>query len=604
MNTTKALSSKEFKSLMGTLFLGALNDNLFKTIVSLLVLSRYVNEADGTLFLSLTAGLFALPYILFSGIAGFLSDTFSKTKIIRYLKLFEFLIMILAFFSFINENPFGLLASVFLMGLQSALFSPAKYGILPEMLSKEDLSKGNGYTEFFTFLAIIAGTACAGLVLSIELANPGIVSLGVAILGVLFSLGVGSHVPSLVQGNSFSINPFGPNVARLKEISKDRGLYLCVIGSAFFFFVGTLFQLNILVFAKQTLEVSEVLTSVLLASLAIGIGTGSIIAGKTSEGKVEIGLIPLGGLGLCILSLLISLTSFSYSISLFLVFFLGMSGGLFIVPINAYLQANSPRDKLGSYLAASNFLTFVGIVVSSFLYWILADLAHASPSMIFLLMGICSLFVAIYLIKLLPEMMARCLNWILLHIFYRIKKIDTHHIPKTGGALIVSNHVSFIDAQLILAATERPVRFIMFRAIYENPLIKPIAKINKAIPISGSDGKEEIEKTLKFAADLIAQGELVGIFAEGKITRTGELNEFRPGMETIMSHVNAPIIPVCLKGVWGSIFSFERGKVFLKLPKKIPYPLSVRFCAPLPASTNAKMVEEIIAAFYKEENTK
>jgi acyl-[acyl-carrier-protein]-phospholipid O-acyltransferase/long-chain-fatty-acid--[acyl-carrier-protein] ligase len=599
-NQTKPLSSKEFKSLMGTLFLGALNDNLFKTIVSLLVLSRYVNEADGTLFLSLTAGLFALPYILFSGIAGFLSDAFSKTKIIRSLKLFEFLVMVLAFFSFINENPFGLLASVFLMGLQSALFSPAKYGILPEMLSKEDLSKGNGYTEFFTFLAIITGTACAGLVLSIELANPGIVSLAVAILGIIFSLGVGSHVPSLVQGNSFSINPVGPNVSRLKEISKDRGLYLCIIGSAFFFFVGTLFQLNILVFAKQTLEVGEVLTSILLASLAIGIGTGSIIAGKTSEGKVEIGLIPLGGLGLCILSLLISLTSFSYSISLFLVFFLGMSGGLFIVPINAYLQANSPRDKLGSYLAASNFLTFVGIVVSSFLYWILADLIHASPPMIFLLMGIGSLFVAIYLIKLLPEMMARCLNWMLLHIFYRIKKIDTHYTPKTGGALIVSNHVSFIDAQLILAAMERPVRFIMFRAIYENPLIKPLAKINKAIPISGSDGKEEIEKTLKYAAELIAQGELVGIFAEGKITRTGELNEFRPGMETIMSHVDAPIIPVCLKGVWGSIFSFEREKVFFKWPKKIPYPLSVQFGNPLEGSTKASEVKEIIAEMYRD----
>jgi acyl-[acyl-carrier-protein]-phospholipid O-acyltransferase / long-chain-fatty-acid--[acyl-carrier-protein] ligase len=368
-------------------------------------------------------------------------------------------------------------------------------------------------------------------------------------------------------------------------------------------FIGALFQLNILVFAKEVLNASEVQTSILLAALAIGIGVGSIIAGKTSEGKVEIGLIPIGGIGLCALSLSIGFITFSYYLSLLTVFFLGMSGGFFIVPINSYLQMHSPRESLGKYLAATNFLTFSGIVLSALLFWILRDAVLLSPSRIFLLMGICSIFVAIYLVRLLPEMMARCLNWMLLHFFYRIKRIDFHHVPENGGALLVANHVSFIDAQLILAALDRPVRFIMFRPIYEHPLIKPIAKINKAIPISGADGREQIEETLKYAASLIAQGELVGIFAEGKISRTGEIDEFRPGMETIMSHVDAPVIPICLHGVWGSIFSFSDGRVFFKKPKKIPYPLTIQCGEPLPHTVKASEVREKIKAMYQSDGT-
>lgn len=600
---SSALKSKTFKALLVTSFLGAFNDNLFRTIVSLLVLSSFVNKADGSLYLSLTAGLFATPYILFSGLAGYMADLYSKMNIIRLLKVFELFVMIFAFVAFIYESTLGLLVSVFLMGLQSALYSPSKYGMLPELLGEDELSKGNGYIEFITFFAIICGTACAGLSLELDLSNPGTIPVLVALLGIVTSFGI-QHEKRISCIVPWTFNPVTPHLVQFREIVKDKGIFLCVLGSAYFFFIGTLFQLNILLFSKETLGVGEVATSVLLAALAVGIGMGSVVAGKTSEGKVETGLIPIGGIGLCILSLLIGSLSFSYYLILSFVFFLGMSGGFFIVPVNSYIQMHSPSESLGKYLAASNFLTFSGIVLASLLYWFMKDLLALSSGQIFFYMGVFSIFVAIYLVRLLPEMMVRCLNWILLQIFYRITRIGFHHIPKKGGALIVANHASFIDAQLILAAIDRPVRFIMFRPIYEHPLINPIAKLNKAIPISGADGREKIEKTLKYAASLIEEGELVGIFAEGKITRTGDINEFRPGMESIMSYVDAPVIPLCLHGVWGSIFSFSDGKVFFKKPKKIPYPLTVVCCPPHSSKVKADEVRKVIIDTFETLNPK
>lgn len=590
-------ASSQFKCLMATLFLGAFNDNLFKTIVSLLVLSHFVSEEHGILFLSLTAGLFALPYILFSAIAGFFADRYSKTTVMKLLKLLEAAVMTLALVAFWLESSVGLMVAVFLMGAQSALFSPAKYGSLPEMLPPTELARGNGYTEFYTFLAIISGTAIAGFTLQISGLNPGVIPLVIAALGVLTALRIGDQ-PVANPERHFTADPIGPHLRRIKEITLDRGLYLSVLGAVYFYFIGTTFQLNILVFAKQTLVVGEVATSLLLAALAIGIGTGSLIAGRASEGKVELGLVPIGGVGLCIFTLFLPVAAVNYYITAATVLLLGLSGGVFIVPIHSYLQANSPADKLGGYLAASNFFIFIGIVLASALYWVAVDIVNLSPSSVFVGMGIVSFFAAIYLVRLNPEMLARCINWILLHLFYKITIKGAHHIPPSGGALLVSNHVSYIDAQLILAALHRPVRFIMYRPIYEHWLIHPVAKLNQAIPIAGGDGKDQIAETLKSAAKLIEQGELVGIFAEGKITRNGEIEEFRTGLETIMSHVEAPIIPVCLKGVWGSIFSYEGGGPIFKLPKRIPYPLEIEFGAPLPGETKATAVREVIAAMH------
>lgn len=590
---TATCGSKTYILLIATQFLGAFNDNVFKTVVSLLVLTKLTSDSGGILYLSLTAALFFLPYIFFSALAGYLADKYSKSGIVKATKALEVVVMSIALISFNANSTTGLLISVFLMGMQSALFSPAKYGILPEMLKIKELSKANGFLEFSTFIAIIFGTAVAGFITSNKELNPGYITLGIAFLGFITSFGV-NKLPAAGSDKPFQINPFSSNIKTLKIIKQSTPLWLSVLGIAFFWSFGALFQLNILLFSKQQLALSDLQTSLLLATLGLGIGVGSIFAGRASEGKVELGLVPIGSLFLVICNILLSIVSGYLPLVYLTVLFLGLGAGFFIVPVQTYLQEFSPKEVRGSYIAASNFFSFLSMLLITFFFWLTTDYLQFTPGFLFFLMGILTIGVTIYLMRLMPEALTRCVNWLSIHAFYRIKTHGRENIPETGGALIVANHVTNVDAMLLLASLPRAVRFIMYRPIYNSPVINPIAKIMKVIPISPEDGRESIEATLKYAADLIKQGELVGIFGEGALTRTGEMKEFRTGMETIMSHVDAPIIPVYLKGLWGSIFSHEGGKVFWKMPKKIPYPVEVFFGEPMSGKSSAKEVEAVV----------
>ncbi|HMO17800.1 MAG TPA: MFS transporter [Oligoflexia bacterium] len=599
--TTPSDSSKEFTdcksrtflSLIFTQFLGAFNDNIFKTIVSLLVLESMAAQDGKIIYLSLTAALFFLPYILFSDIAGFLADRYSKTVIVQRMKLLEIIIMFGAFISFHFNSVFGLLTSVFLMGTQSALFSPSKYGILPEMVSIKDISKANGYLEFSTFLAIITGTAIAGIITAYTTINPGVICIIIAVFGYICSKYVDYIKPS-GSNRSISLDPIRPHLKTLRSIRSSHGLFLSVLGISFFWTLGALIQLNILLYAKSHLLLSDIYISLLLSVIGIGIGAGSIFAGKVSEGSVELGLVPLGSFILVVTTL--SLFFFSSPVTLVFISsgLLGLGSGFFIVPVQSYLQEFSPPTKRGSFIAAANFLSFTGMLISSALFWFVTDYLNLSPRHLFLIMSISTVIITWYIITLMPEMLARCLNWIVLRSIYKINLSGSTNLPETGGALIVCNHVTYVDAMLVLAALRRPVRFIMFRPIYESKLIHPIAKIMKAIPISPADGKEKVIETLEYARELINEGEIVGIFAEGGLTRTGEVGEFKTGLETIMKESSSPVIPIHLGGLWGSIFSHEGGKVFWKRPKKIPYPVSITIGEKLPPETSAKTLEEII----------
>jgi acyl-[acyl-carrier-protein]-phospholipid O-acyltransferase/long-chain-fatty-acid--[acyl-carrier-protein] ligase len=592
MNTQHISShSKPFIALLITQLLGAANDNLFKTTVSLIVLKSVMLDGGGIFYLSLTAALFILPYILFSGFAGYLSDRYSKSRIIQGMKALEVLIMIFAALSFSLGNNWLLIIIVFLMGMQSALLSPAKYSILPEILAPSDLSKGNGYLELVTFSGIIIGTAATGLLFLTDL-NPGLFNVLVAVAGLSCSF----FIPYTVAEDKaafFSLSPVAPHRKYLAEIFAHRGLSLTVIGLTLFWFLGALFQLNILLFAEQALQLGETKTSLLLALLGVGIGTGSVVAGKASEGKVELGLVPLGALGMTVLCVLLGVLPLQFYLAGFLILGLGVSGGFFSVPILAYLQANSPAENRGGYIAASNFLSFVGMFFSSVLFWFLSELLGLSSQVVFAFMGIVTLTVSLYLIRLMPVMLLRAINWLALHTFYRITVRGAENVPLDSGVLLVSNHVSFVDAQLILAAIPRNVHFVMYRPIYQHPLVHPFARTMGALPIAGSDGKERIAATLAEASALINEGRAVGIFAEGKVTQTGEINEFRPGLETIMANQAAPIIPVYIAQMWGSMFSRKRRR-FKFLPSKIPYPIHICFGEPLPAHTSAAEVEAVV----------
>ena len=598
-------SRSSFKALMATQFLGALNDNLYKLIVSLIIIDTVLDQTGGGIYLSLAQALFVLPFIIFSPFSGYLADRYSKTKILRWAKVMEIVVMGFGLVFFALGNVPALLTVLFFMGLHSTLFSPAKYGILPELLSPDHLSKGNGYLELWTFLAIILGTAVGGVIKALSDSShilPGLCVVAIAVFGWLASLRI--EVTPAGNPNAPKVESYVSDLWKtLKEIRAHKPLYLALMANAFFWFVGSLFQLDILLYAKKLLGVGDLYTGLLMTALALGIGIGSVIAGKVSEGKIEMGLVPIGALGMSLFGVLLNYSSWSFSLTLTFLFLLGLSCGFFVVPINAYFQLHSPVDRRGRYLAAGNFIVFTGMLLSSALFTFLTDYLRLDPGQISLLIGVSTIGVAVYICTVLPEVLVRCINWILSHTLYKVHVVGSEFVPKVGGALLVCNHVSYVDPSLLLASIERPIRFLMYRPIYDATLINPIVRMVKAIPISAEDHPKEQLKSLIEAAKAIKNGELVCIFAEGGITRTGQLMPFKRGLERVMKGVSAPIIPVYLDQVWGSIFSFSGGKFLWKRPKELPYPVTISFGRPLPGTATSQeirlAVQELASDTFK-----
>ena len=588
-------SSLGFRSLLATQFLGALNDNLFKLILTLYVAQKFVDGSSGIGHLILVSVVFVSPYILCSSIAGWLADRYSKSKVVQALKALEVLIMAVALLFLLREHVPWLLGLLFMLGIQSALFSPSKYGLLPELLDPEELSKGNGLIEFVTFAGIIAGTALGGLVIALfgtASYATGLILVAIAVLGTITSFGI-PQTPTGDAATPITINPFHC-VKGLRELRGQRALFLTVLAIAYFWAIASMYQLNLVLYGKTMLAVSDLKISLQLAVLGIGIGIGSVVAGKVSEGKVELGLVPLGALGIALSSVLLAFSYHSYWISLLLLGVMGFCSGFYSVPLNAFLQESSPDDRRGQYIAASNFLSFCSMLVFSFLLLGIVDGIGLNPAQVFLVFGLCSIAVAVYICAILPEVLIRCINWCLIHVFYRVTVVGSESVPERGGALLVCNHVSMLDACIVLASLRRPVRFLMFRPIYEAKFINPVAKIMGAIPVQGGSSKEDIENSLQLATEAVRAGEVVCIFAEGAITRTGHMLKFKRGFERIMTGVDAPIVPVHLDQMWGSIFSYKHGKFFWKSPKTIPYPITVSFGKPLPPATKSAELRQVI----------
>lgn len=407
-------ASKSFRALLGAQFLGAFNDNLFKTVVSMIVLKEILGNDSSVLYASLTAALFFLPYILFSAFAGWCSDRFSKSDMIRWTKQLELGVMVVGFVAFMSDSTELLLLCVFLMGMQSALFSPSKLGILPEILHLSELSKANGYLEFIVFSAIIIGTASAGFISDGSFGNPGVLCIIIAIIGILCSLLITKVPPRSASSeyNPLPLDPIFPNVRILKKIAQSNALWMCTIGIAFFWSVGALFQLNILFFSKEILFFDDAGTGLILASIGLGIGIGSIIAGGVSKGAAELGLLPVGAGGMVLFSALLGAYGHHQIIAFPGIFFLGLSSGFFIIPLNAYLQAFSPIEERGRYMAASNFLSNLGMLLSSFLFLLFRDGFDMSAKDIFTLIGVVALLVTVLLTRILPGTTTRTLIWL------------------------------------------------------------------------------------------------------------------------------------------------------------------------------------------------
>ncbi|HXQ26764.1 MAG TPA: acyl-[ACP]--phospholipid O-acyltransferase [Candidatus Acidoferrales bacterium] len=591
-----------FWSLIVTQFQTGFNDNGLKFLVTYIVIGMNLPQARRDTLVPIVGALFALPFILFSMTGGYFADRYSKRSVTIGTKLLEIAVMAFFIAALALRNLPMECAGVFLISAEGALFGPSKYGLLPELLPEARLSWGNGIIEFGTFAASIVGVMAAGF-LAQQYAGreviAGFLLLACTFVGLGSSLGI-SRVPSANPAKRYRKNPFGDFFEQMKIVRGDRVLGWAVLGNTYLFFLAALLQLVSIIYGHDVLHIDDRHTTYLQAALAIGIGLGSIAAGYLSGGKIEYGLIPLGAVGMTVFSALLYSPGHSlWTVGVHLAL-LGFFGGLFAVPLGALIQHRPKPEQKGGVIAAANLLSFIGIFAASGAYYLSSNVLHQTPGAMFLDGAVLTLVTTVYSIYLLPDSLVRFVLWAATHSIYRIRVEGRENIPATGGALFVANHMSFVDGLLLIASTDRPVRFLIYKGIYDLPYVKPFAKIIRAIPISSEQRPRETLHSLRAASEAIRSGEVVCIFAEGQITRIGQMLPFRRGFERIMKGVDAPIVPVNLDGVWGSIFSFERGRFVWKMPRSIPYPVTVSFGKPMPPTASPQEVRRAVRELQTE----
>lgn len=577
------LSQRRFGPFFWTQFLGAFNDNLFKTalLTSLTYRSLEWSGADPLVLNNLIPGLFILPFLLFSATAGQLADKFDKACIARYVKLLEIGIMTVAGIGwFMHMLPLLILA-VFGMGIHSALFGPVKYAYLPQHLRPEELVGGNGVIEMGTFVGILLGEILGAVLVVHQGWGTSLVAGGtvaVALVGWATSLRIPVS-PAPVPALRINWNPLTETIRNLRFSKENRPVFLSMLGNSWFWFYGAIVLAQFPLFAKVTLHGDHSVFVLLLAVFSLGIGGGSLLCEKLSGRRIEIGLVPFGAFGLSVFGIDLYFASRAYSNTApvdFMGFIqqhsgvhilldcvaIGVFGGLYIVPLFALIQTRCNREHLSRTIAGMNILNALFMVAAALLGLALLKAGFSIPQL-FLIIALLNAAVAIYIFSLVPEFLLRFVAWILIHTFYRMKGINIAQIPVKGPAVLVCNHVSYLDAVVIMGISPRPIRFVMDHRIFRIPLLSWFFRIAKVIPIAPA---KEDPVTMQIAYDAIAkaldEGELVCIFPEGKLTSDGELNHFKNGVKKIIDRTPVPVIPMALRGLWGSIFS--RGGTFLK----------------------------------------
>ena len=591
-----------FRNLLVTQFCGSFNDNAWKLIVTFLSIralravfvgSEPEFQEASQLQTGLTFCALTVPLMLFSLPAGLLADRVSKRQVMIWMKCAEVVLMVMATLSLIliPDNRLAPLVILGLMGAQSALFSPAKYGILPELLPHRHLSSGNAQLEMWTFLAIIAGTAAGGTLLDVSGAQiwmVGVVLSLFALMGLFFAFGIPKVPAARSEGRLVETLS-----SAWSAIRTQRVLGLAVAGSAVYWTIASLLGQDVLVYAKTVLALSDSRSGIPLGVFGLGVGVGSIVAGKLSGAKVEYGLIPLGAILMATISLLMALLSPQFYGLLVWMTLLGVASGFIVVPLNALIQWRSPADRRGAVIAMTNVFVFGGIFTGSVSATILAKL-QLSPETILLVGSLALVASTTWALWLLPDALLRLGLILVTHSAYRLRILGRENVPQEGGVLLTPNHVSFVDALMLIASLDRPVRFIVEDTYFQFWLFKPFMKSLGAIPISASGGPRLILRALRRAGGYLDEGEVVCIFPEGEITRTGTLLPFRRGLERIVRNRTATIVPVYLDRLWGSIFSYEGERFLSKVPSELPYRVTVAFGACLGADTPATEIRQSI----------
>jgi acyl-[acyl-carrier-protein]-phospholipid O-acyltransferase / long-chain-fatty-acid--[acyl-carrier-protein] ligase len=587
----ETLRIKGLQAFLWTQFLGAFNDNVYKIIVSFFA----INTLGASRGMPMAAAIFVLPFFLFSGWSGHWADAFSKRRVLVLVKCLEIVAMSLAIPAMISGRIELMLGVLFLMGAHSTFFSPAKYGIVPELVPEEEISRSNGLLEMSTFAAIVLGTALGGELFERWQAEPwrmGLVLVAIAVTGTLTSL----RIPNTGRANPgapFVWNPFGEVWRGVKRIYPDSTLWATTLGISYFWLLGALLQQVLIPWGQESFHVGEAAATRLYTFLAIGIGAGSLSAGRLSGDKIELGLVPVGAIGLGVFSLLLVPAVPHYVAASAVLMALGFSGGFFAVPLNALLQERPAADEKGRVLATNNVLNTVGMLLSAGIFWFLGDRLHMTLTQIIVIAGVFTLLSTVYVIARLPDFFIRFTLWVLTHTVYRIRIVGRPNIPVRGPALLVVNHVSMIDGALVGACIQRFVRFMVYAPYYRLPVVNYVLRRMHAIPVSAASRKEMLEAIARARAELQA-GHVVCIFAEGAVSRTGNLLPFKRGFERIVNGLDVPIIPIYLDRVWGSVFSFKKEKFFWKLPERLPYPVTVAWGQPMPSNSTATEVRQAV----------
>lgn len=582
------LADAPFQSFLWTQFLGAFNDNVYKMIVSVGAVELAANQLLGARYLALAGAVFVLPFLLFAGYAGQLADWYSKTRVLQITKAFEIVIMGVGMAALALHSLNLLLVVLFLLAAQANFFSPAKYGILPEMLDEAQLTRANGLLELTTFGAIVLGTSAGSFLFARWKGEPlilGGVLFAIAIVGSLTSLFI-RKVPASGSSEPFHWNPFGEIWSGTRELYRDRPMWLTVLGISYFWFVGALFQLTVILDGSESLHLSETHTGLLVTALAIGIGLGSLAAGWLSGDRVEIGLVPCGAAALGLCSVMLG-SAHSFGSTAAWLAGAGFAGGLFIVPLNAFLQDRAAPEEKGRVLATNNFLNSIGVIAASGALYLLHDNLHWTPEHILAGVGVLTLAATVYISWIVPASLLRLLIWAFTQIFFRIRVVGAENLPRKGGALIVSNHVSYADAILIGCISPRLIRFLMWQPLYENKWLNPVCRLFDTIPLAQGSPKEALRALRRAHAEL-ESAQLVCIFPEGELTRTSHVKPFERGVELITRGLDAtPIVPIYLDGLWGHALSLKGGRPFAS-PIRLRQQVTIFVGQPMPANTSAE----------------
>ncbi len=600
------LRQRRFAPFFVTQALGAFNDNVYRQAIIGMLFWLGVSPEQRTLYTNLAPALFILPYFLFSATAGQIAEKIEKSRLIRITTAMEIAIMSLAAVGFLLQSMSILLVALFCTGLQSTLFGPVKYSILPSVLKREELTGGNGLVEMGTSISILVGMIIGGLVFKLAGdQGPVVAATGIILLAILGNL-VSRAIPRAeagAPGLRINWNPIPESIAIWRLTRRQRSVGNAVLGVSWFWFVGTVLTAQLPTYAEINLGGADTTLYVFaLALFSIGVGTGSLACEKLSARTVEIGLVPLGSFGITcfLLDLYFARSGLPAVTQLSVMEFLSQPGstriaidlvgigvfsGFFVVPLFALIQSRTPSAEIARVIAGMNIqnaafivlAAVLGIAVQRWLGWSIPE--------VFLALAIANALVAIWIFSIVPEFVMRFLSWLAVRSLYRLRTEGLDQVPEEGGAIVVCNHVSYLDALIVGGVVKRPIRFVMYHRIFHIPVMRWIFKTARAIPIAPAhEDREIMQRAFAEIEATLAAGDLVGIFPEGRLTTDGEIGPFKRGIERMLATHPVPVVPMALRGMWASMWSRRDGRMRrMRVPRRIRAHVELIAGAPVPA---------------------